>query len=171
MRFERKNTRHYTDSIRGNSSRQTKRCSRCGKVLPIDDFAHNQTRPDGRSTHCKACISALRRERLERLRKTLGEIESCVGCGMLKSVSILNKQGLCPHCADIEKAMVEVMDYTNRQKTRTCRKLKVQGKRYCPVCRKHLSSDQFYESSRAGYCKRHYNAYARIRRLAGQLSY
>jgi len=33
----------------------TKRCPKCTKVKPLDDFSADRSRADGRSTHCRTC--------------------------------------------------------------------------------------------------------------------
>lgn len=37
---------------------QTKRCSKCGRILPLSDFYRDKQTKDGLSCWCKACIKA-----------------------------------------------------------------------------------------------------------------
>lgn len=37
---------------------QTKRCSKCGRILPLCEFAKNKTRKDGLANWCKQCNKA-----------------------------------------------------------------------------------------------------------------
>jgi len=39
---------------------ETKRCTKCGEVKPLDEFHTNNRRPDGRNTQCKVCRNASR---------------------------------------------------------------------------------------------------------------
>lgn len=41
-----------------------KKCSRCGVVKPLDDFAKSKAKKDGRTYSCKVCIEIGRKERL-----------------------------------------------------------------------------------------------------------
>lgn len=41
---------------------KVKRCSRCGKTKPIDDFYLNSRRPGGRTCYCKICNTEKHRE-------------------------------------------------------------------------------------------------------------
>ena len=36
---------------------KTKRCSKCGRILPIDNFSKDKTRKDGLQSNCKECCS------------------------------------------------------------------------------------------------------------------
>lgn len=36
----------------------TKKCGRCRKVLSVESFASNKSRPDGRAQHCTPCKAA-----------------------------------------------------------------------------------------------------------------
>lgn len=36
----------------------TKRCSKCGEVKPLSEFAHRSVSPDGHSPKCRRCTSA-----------------------------------------------------------------------------------------------------------------
>lgn len=41
----------------------TKRCSKCGRVKPIDGFYKNASMKDGLQTHCKECQSEISKAR------------------------------------------------------------------------------------------------------------
>lgn len=41
---------------------EKKRCYRCKKMWPLDDFAKNRSKPDGRCSECRSCRSELLRE-------------------------------------------------------------------------------------------------------------
>lgn len=41
---------------------KTKKCSRCGKVLPLSDFYTNKSKPDGYGCYCKECARSIQRE-------------------------------------------------------------------------------------------------------------
>lgn len=43
---------------------KTKKCSRCGKVLPLSEFHRNKAKPDGHSNLCKDCQNEYNREYL-----------------------------------------------------------------------------------------------------------
>ena len=36
---------------------KTKRCSKCGRILPIDNFSKDKTKKDGLRSNCKECCS------------------------------------------------------------------------------------------------------------------
>lgn len=42
---------------------ETKVCKKCGRELPITEFALNKTLKDGRVGQCKDCVNAYQRER------------------------------------------------------------------------------------------------------------
>lgn len=51
---------------------KTKVCSKCGRELPITEFALNKTSKDGHIGRCKDCINAYQREQYARKKgKTL----------------------------------------------------------------------------------------------------
>ncbi len=53
-------------------STKTKVCSKCGRELPITEFALNKTSKDGHVGQCKDCINAYQRQRYARKKgKTL----------------------------------------------------------------------------------------------------
>lgn len=43
---------------RGNNGLKTKKCDKCGKVLPISDFSHNKKAVDGLQKYCKSCMNS-----------------------------------------------------------------------------------------------------------------
>ena len=45
---------------------ETKVCSKCGRELPITEFALNKTYKDGHNKQCKDCINAYQRQRYAR---------------------------------------------------------------------------------------------------------
>ena len=49
-----------TNSI--NMSTETKRCSKCGRELPLSEFYSNKSKPDGHGCYCKECAKARQRE-------------------------------------------------------------------------------------------------------------
>lgn len=49
--------------------RTVKTCPRCDHTKPIEGFAFNRTRPDGRSSYCKTCQAAYREARKARPRR------------------------------------------------------------------------------------------------------
>lgn len=43
----------------------SKRCPRCGQVLPLESFARNRAARDGRQVYCSPCRNGYRAERAE----------------------------------------------------------------------------------------------------------
>ena len=50
-----------------------KRCTGCGECKPVDEFARNRVKPDGRQNQCKACNAAYRDKHREELRQYASE--------------------------------------------------------------------------------------------------
>lgn len=46
-----------------NESASTKRCNRCGRMLPLDQFYKRTLSKDGRQAHCKECCKELQQLR------------------------------------------------------------------------------------------------------------
>lgn len=46
-----------TDVAEGTAPTE-KRCSKCGEIKPLDAFAKQRSRKDGRRSHCRSCIAA-----------------------------------------------------------------------------------------------------------------
>ena len=43
---------------RGTKGLKTKKCDKCGKVLPISDFSRNKRTTDGLQHYCKNCMNS-----------------------------------------------------------------------------------------------------------------
>lgn len=43
-----------------------KKCSKCGRVLPLDSFPKNRTRKDGHHVYCQECYNEMQREYWQR---------------------------------------------------------------------------------------------------------
>lgn len=41
---------------------ETKRCTKCGRELPLSEFSENVSYRDGYKTHCKECVRKVSRE-------------------------------------------------------------------------------------------------------------
>lgn len=52
------------------SKKETKRCSKCKRIKPLEEFYKNNTKSCGRQSACKECIKENDKERLKRYRKT-----------------------------------------------------------------------------------------------------
>ena len=50
---------------------KTKRCSKCGRILPITEFSKNKSRKDGLNHYCKQCDRAKRKEYYQTHRDTV----------------------------------------------------------------------------------------------------
>lgn len=46
--------------------RDTKRCSMCGEVKPLDDFGRIWNRADGRQNYCKQCAREYQKRHREK---------------------------------------------------------------------------------------------------------
>ena len=52
---------------------ETKRCSKCGRVLPVSDFNKNKKAKDGLQNHCRECHKEMMRQyHIKRTKKELG---------------------------------------------------------------------------------------------------
>ena len=54
-----------------NQEIKTKRCPKCGRVLPITEFSKNKSRKDGLNHYCKQCDIAKRKEYYQTHRDTV----------------------------------------------------------------------------------------------------
>ena len=54
-----------------NQEIKTKRCPKCGRVLPITEFSKNKSRKDGLNHYCKQCDRAKRKEYYQTHRDTV----------------------------------------------------------------------------------------------------
>lgn len=51
---------------------ETKKCSKCGRELPVSEFNKNKQAKDGLQCRCKSCQREANREKQERIKKLLG---------------------------------------------------------------------------------------------------
>ncbi|MCT2588711.1 endonuclease VII domain-containing protein [Streptomyces sp. N2-109] len=68
-----------------------KRCSRCKRTLPYDDFGRNRTMRDGLQGYCRACFSEYYRERQE-----------AKGRSVRVRVAVPRGHKRCPACAEVK---------------------------------------------------------------------
>ena len=54
-----------------------KRCSRCGRVLPVAEFNGNASRPDGLQAECRECVGAVRQDRYATGRDLEARVRQC----------------------------------------------------------------------------------------------
>lgn len=48
---------------------EEKRCGTCGEVKKMTEFHNNRSRPDGKSSECKPCVLAKKRDYREKQKK------------------------------------------------------------------------------------------------------
>jgi hypothetical protein len=106
----------------------TKHCGRCKLVLPLESFAHDRKRKDGRFGYCRDCWAAFRRGRVRR--RITERVASRMAAGAKT----------CPRCGEI-KQFTEF--YKNRNTADGCTWL-------CKVCFLEDIRDrtEHYETSR-----------------------
>lgn len=79
-------------------STASKRCPRCTRFLPLDDFARSKGRSDGRNGWCKPCTSAY----LNNGRKRGYRLRDSYGLTSQQYDAMLAKQrGLCAACGGL----------------------------------------------------------------------
>ena len=49
-----------------NENTQTKKCSKCGRELPLSEFSRNHSTKDGYDYYCRSCKSTMYKESRER---------------------------------------------------------------------------------------------------------
>lgn len=55
---------------------ETKKCSKCGRELPVSEFNKNKQAKDGLQCRCKSCQREANREKQERIKKLLGGVKN-----------------------------------------------------------------------------------------------
>ncbi|MFI0981654.1 endonuclease domain-containing protein [Streptomyces sp. NPDC021093] len=72
-----------------------KRCTGCSRVLPLEQFAANRSRPDGLQVRCRQCVAEYGAQHYRRRQEALGKAvrekvhvppgyKECRGCGQIK---------------------------------------------------------------------------------------
>ena len=103
-------------------NRLEKRCSKCGRTLPIESFSLNKRAPDGRQSTCKECSKAMyqaweekrknkNKMTMEASEKTI-KTKHCNKCGRELPISEFyakagTKDGLQHHCKYCHTEMVK----------------------------------------------------------------
>ena len=86
---------------------KTKRCTKCGKSLPVSEFHKHPSTRDGLQNHCKVCIRAYQRQRRQRLKDEgpviVRDKKRCCSCRKTKPISEFYKEagtldGYTPQC-------------------------------------------------------------------------
>lgn len=55
---------------------ETKKCSKCGRELPLSEFNKNNQAKDGLQCRCKSCQREAHREKQDRIKKLLGGVKN-----------------------------------------------------------------------------------------------
>lgn len=84
---------------------KVKRCYKCGRVLPIEQFYKNRSMPDGLQTACKDCIKERDKERQNRRKAT--KIEKFTSRELMEELARRGYRG------KLEFIEVHTIDITN----------------------------------------------------------
>lgn len=130
-----------------NPAPHRKRCSHCKKILPVDDFVKNSSKPDGLSNNCRECHCKSQKNyaRKQKRRKNvkIPRVKECNICHILKRSSEFvrdksRRDWLLPHCKICakEKQLIRKYKITLGQWEDMFNK---QGKK-CAICGNNVTS-------------------------------
>jgi hypothetical protein len=147
-----------------------KRCNRCRRVRPADDFALHRQRPDGRQDECRDCGAERYRERQSkkglsaRARVKAQEgYKYCPGCREISPLSnwhrnVSARDGYVSYCKDCRRRQGEA-DHLRRTFGLTIEErdsLYASQDGLCAICRKrsikHIDHDHPTGKVRGGLC-------------------
>jgi hypothetical protein len=124
----------------------TKTCSRCKAEKSLDAFSTNRAMKDGKNIYCRACCSAIDKERRSQLSLVPREPVSkkrCGRCGEVKPASAYARNrasthGLQSSCKDCVRRIAEERIRSGATPP---------SEQVCTACRKPLPACQFHRNS------------------------
>lgn len=124
---------------------ETKRCTRCGQQLPIDEFAIRRASPDGRQNYCRACASEYARQHRPRKLKAAPGVgpgqKWCRRCETIKPLTQFagNKSARDGHQAHCRACAAAAYRLRRADEGQVSRPAEVpEGHKFCRGCRRVL---------------------------------
>lgn len=127
-----------------------KKCTLCGKVLPVSNFNKRQSSADGKTSECKKCCITRLNKRVENLQdnyECLTE-KTCIHCNVTKSI-----ENFCPKKDSRDGHLSVCKPCHNIRTNKNGSKVASPDSKTCTTCHNHQLIKEFYrkKQNRDGY--------------------